>query len=503
MGKKKFINKKNSATFHILARDTAKADTSATGEHTSSDRVFVRVDRNTYSVPEIESNEEDELDDDSIFADAEDDVDVNDVSGKRREKKGGLSDELRKEIIELGFPDDGYNYLKHLREIKNSGGGSTYYHNDKAQIEQLPLDVKAYDASRIKINASISSEDKESRFVYNASNAVVVRKIQKAVDPDVARLLDDSDLSRFGSDVEDLELDDDFVIKANPPDGEDEAVGQQKFAQCLDVDDIFADVDEDDESEAAAKPRVSRPLDEQFDLLYQEYESNDGCTNDMYCEDEEYLAAKMSDALQIFGTETECKKIQYKVPKEDMEQGSDVVLDASSDVIQKCKEYAKMYCNESENDKEVVLVEESSDDSEIWDCETIVSTYSNFDNHPGKIQAPVNPKKRLPKIFPGEITLTGANVIALGGKQKLPVDSLPNTRKAVEKVKVEKGSLSTEKQNRKLESKEEKKERKAAVKEEKREARRAKKELKELYKTEAQKAQKVAAISGPSSVHLA
>lgn len=43
---------------------------------------------------------------------------------------------------------------------------------------------------------------------------------------------------------------------------------------------------------------------------------------------------------------------------------------------------------------------------------------------------------------------------------------------------------------------------KAAVKEERREARRAKKEMKGLYRGEAQRAQKVASVSGPSSIHL-
>lgn len=42
----------------------------------------------------------------------------------------------------------------------------------------------------------------------------------------------------------------------------------------------------------------------------------------------------------------------------------------------------------------------------------------------------------------------------------------------------------------------------AAVKEERREARKAKKELRGIYRCEAQRAQKVAAISGPSAIHL-
>lgn len=40
------------------------------------------------------------------------------------------------------------------------------------------------------------------------------------------------------------------------------------------------------------------------------------------------------------------------------------------------------------------------------------------------------------------------------------------------------------------------------MKEERREARRVKKEMKGLYRCEAQRAQKAAAVSGPSSIHL-
>nr|GFA73549.1 protein LTV1 homolog [Tanacetum cinerariifolium] len=50
-----------------------------------------------------------------------------------------LPDEVRREIVELGFPDDGYNYLSHLREIK---AAADFYRNPKATFEQLPSDVK-------------------------------------------------------------------------------------------------------------------------------------------------------------------------------------------------------------------------------------------------------------------------------------------------------------------------------------------------------------------------
>lgn len=93
------------------------------------------------------------------------------------------------------------------------------------------------------------------------------------IDPDVARLLDDSDLSRFGSDVEDL--DEDFVVKANLADGEEEekVIVEGKGVASFErdtfegEDDKFANVDGDDELEVSAKPRARRLLDEQFDLV--------------------------------------------------------------------------------------------------------------------------------------------------------------------------------------------------------------------------------------------
>lgn len=109
--------------------------------------MFVRVDNNPYSVPGLEDDDEisdgeanGEFSRDSIFADAPEEA------GEEKDSTfgggEGLPYHVKKEIIELGLPDDGYNYLLHLREIKNSGGGSTYYHNSKAKLDRMPLDVK-------------------------------------------------------------------------------------------------------------------------------------------------------------------------------------------------------------------------------------------------------------------------------------------------------------------------------------------------------------------------
>lgn len=187
-------------------------------------------------------------------------------------------------------------------------------------------------------------------------------------------------------------------------------------------------------------------------LECQEYgtDSEDDYDGDI-AEEDESLADKLKHVLDDHATDELEIDGEYKVP--------------APDVIRRCVEYAEKYENEKE-DEEVVIVQESSDESEKWDCETIVSTYSNLDNHPAKIVAPgLARKKKLDETIFGALNAPN-HVISLRGKEKLPVDFLPLSRKAAtEKVKFA-GVPKTEQQKRKqhgLESKEEKKERKVFV----------------------------------------
>ncbi|XP_027917045.1 protein LTV1 homolog [Vigna unguiculata] len=515
--KKKFIDKKNSATFQLIARDSSDPSFS------QSDRVFVRVDNNPVSFPDAE---------DAGFDDATDDYDDYDgVNG------GPLPEDVRKEILELGFPDDGYNYLSHLREIKNTGAGAAFFHNPKFKLQHLPRDIKAYDASKLQISESHGEPEENS--LYSVASKTTSVRVQKAVDPEVAALLDDSDVSRLGSDIEDLE--EDFVVQANLLEDEDEEKNHicnktsfseeslvnrnPNSAHVLQVSTHSRDTDDSGPFHGVTdgvpgvdcvgeKPRARRLLDEQFDLLErQEYGTdNDEDDGDYYenyhADEDESLALKLKHSLKNHGMDDlELDDDKYKVPADllkNKEAPHEEQDDSAADVIRRCKEYAEGYEVEDEN-KDVVLVQESSDESEVWDCETIVSTYSNLDNHPAKIEAPgVSRKKKLAQTV-SAVLGSSNQIISLRGKEKLPVDFLPGGRKdSTEKSKGQ--SIPKTEQNKRkqhgLETKEEKKERKAAVKEERREARRTKKETKELYRFEAHRAQRAAAVSGPSSIHL-
>uniref|UniRef100_A0ACD5YLA8 Uncharacterized protein n=1 Tax=Avena sativa TaxID=4498 RepID=A0ACD5YLA8_AVESA len=471
---------RNFATFRLFPRDSATDP---------NDRVFVRVDNNAYTIPGFGDDE-----DPSFSATAAADQFSSSTSGP-------LPDHVRQQILELGLPDDGYNYLLHLRELRPSAAAS-FVPSHTARPEPLPLDVKAYDASKVRVaSGKVEEELDEGRTMCKvAARTATVKRVEKAVDPDVARLLDESD---------DEGLEEDFVIMANQAEG-DELDGEEEKEGAG----VFSDVENDDDfedEEGEPKQRVPRLLDEQFDLLaleeYGDSDDDDGGVRD----GERELPAEVIDELKLFHNQNVCVDEQYRTPAEfvrrKLESTTAEEVEESANVIQKCAEYAERYLNDPAEDEEVVLVSESSDESEVWDCESIVSTYSNLDNHPGKIQTPGNPKNRLPKVFPGE-TATTKDIIKLHGKEKLPVDYLPQRKRKSEKEKkpkpVEAEASDTEyfKKIVQKETKDEKKARKSAVKEEKREARKAKKELKELYKFETQKAQKVAAITGPSSIRL-
>ena len=172
MGKKKFLDKKKAATFVLMHRETDGADDDV------SARVFTRVDGGFTPVPGFSEedprtnpdygyetddgeDEEDEnggvaFEESSVFADAEEDDDVRSRSSRRSvvsrssrrsttsraAHKGPLPEHVRLELIELGFPDDGYDYMQHMRKIGVSSVGGSFVPATRPKPEKLHADVK-------------------------------------------------------------------------------------------------------------------------------------------------------------------------------------------------------------------------------------------------------------------------------------------------------------------------------------------------------------------------
>eukprot|EP00250_Pteridium_aquilinum_P013908 c21653_g1_i1 orf=736-2304(-) len=522
MGRKKFIDKKNSATYRLVFKESSSG--AGGGFEDGSDRVFVRVDGGDAHVPGFDPDTEEE--DEEIEEEKEQD------RGRDR-GRGHVSEHGRRELLELGFPDDGYNYLQHLREVGPSGRIGSFVPINRVRLDPLRPDVKAYDASKVQVHSSAEENDSNA-LIVSGSARTIRGAVSKVVDSDVVALLDREDGESL---VSSDELEDDFVAMAN--EGVEDVLLEESGSQQGDVklpesnNEHFAEVEDfDDDDDDDQHERPARFLDEQFELLaLREYDDDEIGELD----DDDFLArgpahiSKFDNVMSDFLINSTCAKDKYQTPAEIkstfMGDRTENEQDGSSEVTQgaeKAGESGSMCLSSvdksniralamldqsasSEEEMELIVGSDSDEDEGHWDCETVVTTYSNLENHPGKICAfPKDLNKSTRSIEDGK------PVIRLRGRQQLPLDYLPKRNNLLEE---EKKKTSGQKHNaadaqrtkvrrRADETKEDKKARKAAVKEEKRLARVSKKDTKLMYKDESQRAQRTAAFTGPATVHL-
>lgn len=149
-----------------------------------------------------------------------------------------------------------------------------------------------------------------------------------------------------------------------------------------------------------------------------------------------------------------------------------------------------------DSDLDTLFDEMYKDKDERWDCETILTTYSNLENHPSVIDAPVT-KNRKPERF--------RSIIQLDPRTQAPAEHMPSaSRQSTTGPAVDYGSRNgsstacTERPRQ--ESKEAKKARKAAVKEAARERRAAKGEMKKAFGAEQLKQTKHSASLGEAKI---
>jgi len=137
------------------------------------------------------------------------------------------------------------------------------------------------------------------------------------------------------------------------------------------------------------------------------------------------------------------------------------------------KKIISIVAKSDQDKKEAIWVEEEEEDDEKWDCESIVSTYSNLDNHPSLIKEPESSIKKIQL-----------------GKSGVPVGAVPKKKKEPAPTPaVEAKNLGEPR--KKDESNEEKKLRKQQIKGQRKNNRERKKALKEAFKSEEQSQHKV------------
>uniref|UniRef100_A0A8C8VJ23 Protein LTV1 homolog n=1 Tax=Pelusios castaneus TaxID=367368 RepID=A0A8C8VJ23_9SAUR len=396
------------------------------------------------------------------------------------------------------FFDDDYNYLQHLKEASGPselvpsvepGRQSRIVVTGEEKIEE---EAQQIPAPAIKLPSSVfASEFEEDVGLLNKAAPVSGPRLD--FDPDIVAALDED----FDFNNPDNLLEDDFVLKANEPGKEWK--GEDCRGSDTEDEDEWEDMDNegndndgeedydsegplsDDEgvngemkeflfmqeetksrfTEYSITSSVMRRneqltlLDERFEKFFEQFDDDEiGALDNV--ELEGFIqtdSTRLQEVLNDFYKEKakDCVKPEAPEPREDLE----------SPLHEK---------GEEEDDLITLVIKEPK---EKWDCESILSTYSNLYNHPKLIEEPSKSKP-----------------IKISHKTGIPLDILPQrslTAKQTERMQMINQSdlprVSTQPRS-KNESKEDRKARKQAIKEERKERRMEKKANKLAFKME-------------------
>ncbi|XP_030051376.1 protein LTV1 homolog [Microcaecilia unicolor] len=412
------------------------------------------------------------------------------------------TEKRREEQRQFGvFFDDDYDYLQHLKEALGPSElvPATAPHQQSPSVDAEEEIVQIL-APSINLPSSVfASEFEENVGLLN--KAAPVRGPRLDLDPDIVAALDDD----FNYEDPDNLLEDDFIVKATGSaeeglswrdradsdnewedvnDGEEEGDGSSKGE---DYDSEGPLSDEEGESvfrradgsvkeflflqeetksrftEYSLTSSVMRRneqlslLDERFEKFYEQFDDDEiGALDNVELEGFIHPdSIRLQEVIEDFYKQKakDCVKLDDLEPRDDPNS----FLNEDDEA-------------EEKEDLEKLVIEEPR---ATWDCQSILSTYSNLYNHPQLIKEPPKPK-----------------AIKVSAKTGIPLGVLPErglTAKQAERMQrindsdLPRASTQTRSKN---ESKEERKTRKQTIREERKERRFEKKANKLAFKME-------------------
>uniref|UniRef100_A0A8D0F1W4 Protein LTV1 homolog n=1 Tax=Strix occidentalis caurina TaxID=311401 RepID=A0A8D0F1W4_STROC len=396
----------------------------------------------------------------------------------------GHEEQRREEQRKYGvFFDDDYDYLQHLKE---ASGPSELVPSVRGQQSRI--------APSIKLPSSVfATEFEEDVGLLNKAAPVSGPRLD--FDPDIVAALDDD----FDFDNPENILEDDFVLQANEP---QKGIILRYVGGNAEDEDEWEDVEDDsDENDSCSNDKdcdSEGPLSDdgvngqRKEFLFMQEETRSRFTDysmtssvmrrneqltllddrfEKFFEqfDEDEIGALDNVELEGY-INTDNARLQEVLNDYYKEKAKNCV---KLDALEPCEDIDSPVNEQSEEEKEEIVAVVIEEPKEKWDCESILSTYSNLYNHPTLIKEPSKPKP-----------------IKISQKTGIPLHILPQralTAKQIERMQMINGSdlprASTQPRS-KDKSKEDRKARKQAIKEERKERRMEKKANKLVFKLE-------------------
>ncbi|KAH8274620.1 hypothetical protein KR026_008309, partial [Drosophila bipectinata] len=400
-GKKPYIDRKKAVTFHLVHR--SQHDPLVTDENAPQRVLLEAASRQQKGKPQ-------------------DETPIDPAKRQEEQKKFGIH-----------FDDD-YDYMQHLKKRENDVVWE--YMENPNQARKRPEEEKP----KLVLPSSVFASEFEEK--EGMLNKAAPQSLRLDWDPDVVAALD--------SDCENEELDDDFVMQAmgegDSDDEEWDGDEEEDEEMDFDSDDLNEEDDEENDDELmdrlAPLMRERRFDDEEVKSRFTEYSMSSS-------------VIRRNEQLTLLDDRFEKFYASYDDPElgdlslEDIEgnwhQKHPVVMQCFQEFKKKDKtiEYNKEWDREriekyrnvvdGEQDPTEELVEYEVEDpkQKKWDCESILSTYSNIYNHPKLIDEPRRSRRSSASTNPAPIQIdpkTGlpTNVLRGGVDGQLTAKALAN-----------------------------------------------------------------------------
>ncbi|CAH0550828.1 unnamed protein product [Brassicogethes aeneus] len=404
------------------------------------------------------------------------------------EGKEAISDkqERLEEQAKYGiFYDDDFNYLEHLKDPED---------NKVSWPDHVEEELKEKrEKIKLQLPSSVFASEVEEK-VGMLNKAAPVSGPQLHLDPDVVAAMDED----FDYSDPENELEDNFIELAHGLASDQECEGDEDY-------ELGSDFDDEEMDEVGSLPGSQRSFDDEetksrftsYSMTSSVIRRNeqltllDGRFEKMYAGyDENEIGALDCDEIEGHVPGTSDMLLQYAEEFRKAQQREHLDED-KKEIVSKIKKLFEK--SDDEDDEKFVTITVSQKPK--WDCQSILSTYSNTRNRPKLIEEPKNNKIKINKRT---------------GIPEDVIDSNKLTTKALNKLNEEYDSnfnskgpksyggqsiisqLSVLSVRNPHETPEEKKERKNALKEYRRERRLEKKTNKEAFREENKRQVKIA-----------
>ncbi|CAG9538295.1 unnamed protein product [Cercopithifilaria johnstoni] len=266
--------------------------------------------------------------------------------------------------------DDDYDYLQHLKEVNKVTENGMEQSIIRVPSGKTNILTNIFEANGYEINAELLKKGTLPGEMH--IDPYVIAELKSDDDVEFENPTNDLDddfvLQASGGELPPLQLPISFSLRKNefrekPINNDDDSYEEMELVSNYDDDQMS----EEDFFVPMKNKEEMRPIDEKFDKLCEEYSETDGEENE---DEEKFLLDPNSDRMKMLAEDFKNRKVELVLQRDVLAQRYAEMNDEGLEVDEEMEKIT-IVCPKRKEAK--------------WDCETVVSAYSNIYNRPALI----------------------------------------------------------------------------------------------------------------------